>query len=185
MEEIWKDIVWYEWLYQVSNLGNVRSLDRFLNHNIKWKRLFIWKKLKWTVIKGWYIQYKLQINWIKKDFNWHRLVASVFLWLDLLDKNTHVCHKDDNPKNNIVENLFLWTHSDNMKDMSLKWRTNKVNYKNRSISNTLAFKILNDKWTYISISKKYWISRYIVSRIKNRIYYKDIDDKAINIDDVF
>lgn len=31
MEEIWKDIKGYEGLYQVSNLGNVRSLDIYVN----------------------------------------------------------------------------------------------------------------------------------------------------------
>lgn len=30
MEEIWKDIAGYEGKYQVSNLGNVRSVDRFV-----------------------------------------------------------------------------------------------------------------------------------------------------------
>lgn len=33
MNEIWKDITGYEGLYQVSNLGNVRSLDREINYN--------------------------------------------------------------------------------------------------------------------------------------------------------
>ena len=31
MEEIWKDVVGYEGLYQVSNIGRVRSLDRYVN----------------------------------------------------------------------------------------------------------------------------------------------------------
>lgn len=31
--EIWKDVVGYEGLYQVSNLGNVKSLDRMVNHS--------------------------------------------------------------------------------------------------------------------------------------------------------
>ena len=36
-EEIWKDIEGYEGLYQVSNYGRVRSLDRYVkqNHNTK------------------------------------------------------------------------------------------------------------------------------------------------------
>ena len=33
MEEIWKDIEGYEGFYQVSNIGRVRSLDRFVNGN--------------------------------------------------------------------------------------------------------------------------------------------------------
>ena len=32
MEEIWKDIKSYEGLYQVSNLGKVRSLKRYINN---------------------------------------------------------------------------------------------------------------------------------------------------------
>ena len=35
MEEIWKDIENYEGLYQISNLGNVRSVDRIVNAGIK------------------------------------------------------------------------------------------------------------------------------------------------------
>ena len=32
MEEVWKDVVGYEGLYEVSNLGRVRSLDRYVAH---------------------------------------------------------------------------------------------------------------------------------------------------------
>lgn len=30
--EVWKDIVGYEGLYQISNLGRVKSLKRYVNH---------------------------------------------------------------------------------------------------------------------------------------------------------
>ena len=33
MEEIWKPLVDWEGLYEVSNLGNVRSLDRYVTQN--------------------------------------------------------------------------------------------------------------------------------------------------------
>lgn len=33
MDEVWKDIKDYEGYYQISNLGNVRSLDRWVNKN--------------------------------------------------------------------------------------------------------------------------------------------------------
>ena len=42
INEIWKDIVWYEWLYQVSNLWNVRTL---------YKLDKIWRKLKGKILK--------------------------------------------------------------------------------------------------------------------------------------
>lgn len=40
MEEIWKDIVGYEGLYQVSNLGNIRSVDRVVEYKDGRKRHF-------------------------------------------------------------------------------------------------------------------------------------------------
>ena len=36
--EIWKDIEGYEGLYQVSNYGNINSLDRYVNHRGGLKR---------------------------------------------------------------------------------------------------------------------------------------------------
>lgn len=38
-EEIWKDIKGYEGLYQVSNLGRVKSLDKYVNCKNNHKRL--------------------------------------------------------------------------------------------------------------------------------------------------
>ena len=45
MKEIWKDIKGYEGLYQVSNLGNIKSLDRVIEDKNK-KYLLHGKKLK-------------------------------------------------------------------------------------------------------------------------------------------
>ena len=39
MDEIWKDIDGYEGLYQVSNLGRVRSLDRLAWNLLRWDSL--------------------------------------------------------------------------------------------------------------------------------------------------
>ena len=39
MEEIWRDIPNFEGIYQVSSLGNVRVLDRYVNSAIKNKKL--------------------------------------------------------------------------------------------------------------------------------------------------
>ena len=40
MEEIWKDVVGYAGLYQVSNLGNRRSVDRVVEYKDGRKRHF-------------------------------------------------------------------------------------------------------------------------------------------------
>jgi len=112
--EIWKDIKWYEWIYQISNFGRVKSLSR--KHSPK--EII----LKPYIQNKWYFLVKLQIQNIIQTLSVHRLVWQAFLWLNLIDIKTFVCHKDDNPKNNHVDNLFLWTRSDNMIDCSKKWR---------------------------------------------------------------
>lgn len=119
--EEWRDIPWYEWLYQVSNLWRVKSLYRKINGCIYQSRVIL------TWISRWYNQVHLSVWWSRKAFFVHRLVAAWFLWLDLYSFNfgtdwLFVCHKDDNPFNNKSENLFIWTAKDNSTDMSRKWR---------------------------------------------------------------
>jgi hypothetical protein len=53
-EEIYKDIVWYEWLYQISNLWNVKSLERqTFNGKHKYKRILKHCTKSWEFIKTW------------------------------------------------------------------------------------------------------------------------------------
>lgn len=97
MIEIWKDINGYEGFYQVSNLGRVRSLDRYvLNKFIKGKILSQRLKENYSIVH-------LCMNGTYKNKQVHRLVAEAFI------PNTYnlpcVNHKDENPSNNNVENL--------------------------------------------------------------------------------
>lgn len=111
MKEIWKSIYWYE-NYEISSMWRVRSM-RF------WNRIIHWFKNN-----RWYIQYIIRnLKWIKKILA-HRLVWQAFLWLDISNSDLFVCHKDDNPSNNCVDNLFLGTAKDNNLDKIKKWRWN-------------------------------------------------------------
>jgi len=128
--EIWKDIQWYEWCYQVSNLGSVKSLSRYKSK--------IEKILKPWIAKWWYWIVILCVNNNKKTYKVHRLVAQVFLWLDINNPKICVCHKDEIFKNwkldNSVNNLWLGTHQDNMNDMNNKkryWWRFKIGIDNR------------------------------------------------------
>lgn len=95
MEEIWKDVVGYEGLYQVSNMGNVKSLN--------WKKQGYPKNLWLKPHKKGYWQVELAKDGVKKCFVVHRLVALAFI------PNPHgysqVNHKDENKRNNCVDNL--------------------------------------------------------------------------------
>lgn len=93
--ETWKPVVGYEGLYEVSDLGNVRSLNW---HNEKYARN-LWLK---PHNKG-YFQVELVRNKEKKMHMVHRLVAIAFIPNPL--NLPQVNHKDENKKNNAVENL--------------------------------------------------------------------------------
>lgn len=79
MEEIWKDIEGYEG-YQVSNLGNVRSLERVSVYRNS-KRLLKGKILKPNRLKDGHLQIFLCKNKICKPYKVHRLVAKAFMIL--------------------------------------------------------------------------------------------------------
>ena len=111
-EEIWKDIVIekngvlydYTGLYQVSNLGRVRSL------NYRGKgRIGIMHPTKRD--DGYYV-ITLHKNSEQQYFRLHRLVATAFL--PNPDRLPDVNHKDENPGNNCLENLEWCTKEYNM-----------------------------------------------------------------------
>lgn len=104
MKEIWKDVKNYEGLYQVSNLGNVKVLDRIVNsaikNNTKVKRKG--RMLKQYIKQG-YPQVTLTLNNKRKYCNVHRLVAEAFI--PNPNNLPQINHIDENKLNNNVDNL--------------------------------------------------------------------------------
>lgn len=99
IEEIWRPVVGYEGLYEVSSYGRVRSLDRYdgRNHFIKGKLL------KNKDNGNGYLICSLSKNGIVKNKYIHRLVVEAFI--ERPDGLYEVNHKDENKKNNSVDNL--------------------------------------------------------------------------------
>lgn len=108
MTEIWRDIVGYEGLYQVSNLGRVKSLDKYDN-----KGRFHAERIKSQVNNGkGYLIVNLKHNGKQRMRTVHRLVAEAFI----ANPNNYedVNHIDGNKENNQVDNLEFCTHRSNM-----------------------------------------------------------------------
>ena len=107
MEE-WRDIKNYEGIYQVSNLGNVKSLDRISVDG---------RKLKGVVLKKatslGYFYVNLTKNGIGVKFRIHKLVAVHFLNHIPCKYDVVVNHKDFNRENNHVDNLELISAREN------------------------------------------------------------------------
>ena len=114
IKEEWKDILNYEGMYQVSNLGKVRSLDRIRRNGVNDSDICIQKgqMLKQAKQKAsGYMFVSLSKNGITKGFTVHRLVAQAFI----PNPNRYGCvnHKDENRQNNRVDNLEWCTYKYN------------------------------------------------------------------------
>lgn len=127
MEEVWKDIKGFEGLYQVSNLGRVRSLDRYVDYgySIAYRKGKIMKAGK---ISNGYMQVELTNG--KKIIHAlvHRLVAEAFI------PNPYnlpqVNHKDEKTSNNSVDNLEWCTSKENINyGTGIKRRSQKLSVK--------------------------------------------------------
>ena len=110
MAEIWKDIKGYEGQYQVSNFGNIRSLDRLVYQQGRMQNYQGGSMNSFLNNSGYYT-IRLSKDNHKKDFLVHRLVAEAFL------PNPYnlpcINHKDEDPLNNHVDNLEWCTREYN------------------------------------------------------------------------
>lgn len=114
MKEEWRDIAGYEGLYQVSNLGRVRSLDRVVPHAryghqpIKGDLLLPGKN------RDGYLGVGLHKNGKKKRARVHKLVAEAFI--GPCPDGMEVCHGVKGNQVNTVANLRYDTHKNNALD---------------------------------------------------------------------
>lgn len=117
--EIWKSVLDYEGIYEVSNCGNVRSL------NYK-KKGYIKLLSKYDCLG--YDAVKLTKNGKSRRWLVHVLVANSFLGKN---ENLEINHKNGNKKDNSVENLEYCTRSYNVKhayDNGLKYAPSGKNH---------------------------------------------------------
>ena len=111
MEELWKDIEGYEGLYQVSNLGRVKSLGRdyvAANGGIRHIEEHF---LKQAISPKGYLKVTLLKNGARSTKQVHRLVAEAFI--PNPDNKPQVDHIDGNKQSNIVSNLRFATNKEN------------------------------------------------------------------------
>lgn len=114
--EEWKDITNYENLYQISNLGRVRSVDRLIKqygHKRQYERLMKGKILKLHKQNGGYMLATLTKDGKEKKMLVHRLVAQEFI--PNPQNKEQVNHIDGNKQNNCIDNLEWCTQSENVK----------------------------------------------------------------------
>jgi len=104
----------YEGLYSVSDFGNVRSEERFVNHGRWGTRRTKQRILKPRKDKGGYLQVNLHRNGVGRTFKIHRLVLGTFA--GPCPNGMQACHYNNDKEDNRLENLRWDTPKGNNKD---------------------------------------------------------------------
>lgn len=159
-EEIWKPVVGYEGLYEVSNLGRVRSLRRTVEYSDG--RVFTYqpKILVCTAHNKGYLMVRLRKNKITKSYLVHRLVALTFI---------------PNPQNKPEIDHINTIRTENCVN-NLRWVSRKEN-----CANEITHKRMSNNSNSVEIRQK-----QLSTRIKNktlnapkRVYQFSIDGEFI------
>lgn len=174
--EIWRDIIGYEGFYQVSNLGNVKSLPRKItqfNNGTKTLTFYKGKILK-PQKRGNYLIVHLTKKGKQKWLFIHRLVAQAFI--EQKEGCNIVNHLDNNPSNNKAENLEWTTYKGNMQYASKQGRihcnSNNLKKAQESRKRAVIGKKDNKEYYFSSIAearRKLNLSNHI-SECCNKVY---------------
>ena len=156
--ETFKDIPGYENLYQVSNLGNIKSLKRPGAKE---------KLLKGEIDQDGYIRITLTKNGKTKKYKAHRLVMMAFN--NTNDSSLQVNHIDGNKKNNKLENLEWCTASYNTRHSYInnlnKTKGFKTIIKNKTTGEEKKYRSMRDASLNMGYNKG-----YLFKKINNKIY---------------
>lgn len=112
VNEQWKPVVGYKKLYEVSNMGNVRSVDRCIERSNGIPQNFKGKPLTHHINRKGYPTISLSKNGKAKTHRVHTLMAKAFLDYKL-KKGICVDHINNVRNDNRLENLQVISHREN------------------------------------------------------------------------
>lgn len=170
MDEVWKDIDGYNGIFQVSNLGRVRSIDRFVKgaYGKRWIKGKIFKPVL-NKSDG-YLRVVFMVDGISKRHYIHRLIANAFL--PKIKGKEYVNHIDGNKLNNSISNLEWCTLKENQQHafrIGLNHGKSGTANNNAKLSSQMAKEIIKDyqsgTYTYRELAKKYHVGHSTIGNV--------------------
>ena len=173
-KETWRDIPDYEGLYQVSDKGRVRSLDRYIEYSNGKLVFYKSKIIKQREDKHGRMVLRLYKNKNRKNYFVHSLVALAFI--GERPKDYVVAHCDGNNKNNDLSNLRYDTVRENSIDMYRHGY--KVTVGKLSIEDVVRIRELykTGDYTQVDIAKMYNVRDSTISNIVRRERFNWLND---------
>lgn len=180
-KEVWKDIIGYENSYQISNKGNLRSLDRLLRSGYDSFRNCKGVILKTKLDKYGYLTIGLSKNQCSKWYTIHRLVAIHFI--PNPENKPTVNHIDGNKLNNNDWNLEWNTVLENFrhaKSIGLRDGVTKLgedsNFSKLKEQDVLYIRKNYNKKTMnmITLSKKFKVCDSLISQILSKKIWRHL-----------
>lgn len=146
--EIWRDVLGFEGLYQVSNLGKVKRLVREVHKNNNLTQIFPEKLIPSQKHINGYYSVHLSNGIERKRLSLHRVVGMAFL--DKIPNKEEINHIDCDKSNNQLTNLEWVNRSENQ-------------------SYAFKFKQKTSKYTGVCFFKNKWISNICINGKKIQI----------------
>lgn len=169
--EIWRDVIGFEGIYQVSNYGKIRSLDRV---DARGRKRYA-KEIALSFSGDGYGRVGLHKNKKRYKFLVHRLVAQCFLesiegkdevnHIDGIKSNNHVtnlewCNRHDNIRHSFDNNLVRRERGENLYNAKLSAEkvieARKMYAQGVPLSHIAKIYEVNEKTITLAIKKKSW-----------------------------
>lgn len=178
MQEVWKDVVGFEGLYKVSNLGNVMGMGKSwvcgMYNGIRVKPDSICKQ---SIETNGYKQVWLSINGEGKNYLVHRLVGKAFL--ENHENKKDINHKNGDKTDNNLENLEWCTRSENIihafkNNLKKPSRGSKHGMSKLKEDDVLKIRELAGEHTKLELAEMFGVGRRSINDIVNHKSWQHI-----------